>query len=176
MKSSGDDSIGLLILLLIFLFLCTAVVIFGVILVVLVALLFLGWVLTYWLLRIINDLLTDNLVTESEGLLALIIPAVLWAGLTWWFIPRGWVWAIAYYFGWPILKTWLSVIIATGLIGLGFGFSALFMLESRGDDNGDSNRNNRGGSNFPDGEITEGWNDENWDLLSEGVLLGEDYK
>jgi len=60
MGKSGDDAVGVLMLIFITLSLGIAVVLLGLAFVILVALLFLWWVLTYWLLRLLNDWLTDN--------------------------------------------------------------------------------------------------------------------
>jgi|GEM_PF-6536099 len=174
MNKSGDDAAAALLLLGVTLFLCITVLALGIVFIVLVALLFLGWVLTYWLLRAINEGLTDNWVTESEGLLALVIPALLLAGLAWWFFPPEWVWAVAVAFGWPLGKTWLYLVVGAGLLGLGFGFLSLFMLESK-DGEGKPTLNKAGMLSGPEGAEEPDWNEENWDLLSEGVLLGDDF-
>lgn len=173
MNKSGDEAAGILVLVALTIFLCITVLLLGIVFVILVALLFLGWVLTYWLLRAINDALTDNWVTESEGLLALVIPALLLAGLAWWFFPREWVEAMAVAFHWPVVKTWLYLIVGAGLLGLGFGFLSLFMLESR-DREKTPTLNEAGMLSGPEEADELNWNEEDWDWLSEGVLTGED--
>ncbi|MEW5960024.1 MAG: hypothetical protein AB1801_20065, partial [Chloroflexota bacterium] len=145
----------------------------GLAFVVLTALLFLAWVLTYWLLRAVNDWLTENWVTESEGLLALVIPALLYATLAWWFTPPAWIEAVAYYTGWSVGKTWLSLIVGAGLLGLAFGFLSLLMLESR--DGGETPTLTTSGTlSLPAGKNGREADDAAWDLVNEGVLLGED--
>ena len=173
MNKSGDEAAATLVLVVITIFLCITVVVLGLVFIVLVALLFLGWVLTYWLLRAINDRLTDNWVTESEGLLALVIPALLFSALAWWFFPREWIWAIALAFSWSVGKTWLYLIVSAGLLGLGFGFLSLFMLESK-DGEETPSLNEAGMLSLPGGADDEVWNEESWEWLSEGVLTGED--
>lgn len=173
MNKSSDDAVGTLILLGIILFLCTTVLLLGVVFVVLAALLFLGWELTYWLLRAINDRLTDNWVTESEGLLALVIPALLLAGLAWWFFPRAWVGTIAVTLHWPVGKTWLYLLVGAGLLGLDFGFLSLFMLDSQ--DEAESPALDEAGMlALPPGADDPAWPEADWEWLGDGVLTGED--
>ena len=173
MKGSGEDTVGTLILILMLLGLCWAVLVLGLAFVVLVALLFLAWVLTYWLLRAINDWLTENWVTESEGLLALVIPALLYTVLTWWFTPPAWIEAVASYSGWSVGQTWLYLTIGAGLLGLAFGFLSLLMLESR--EGGETpSLNSSGTLNLPAGNHQSEADDFTWDGLDEGVLLGDD--
>jgi hypothetical protein len=173
MRNSNEDAAGVLVLLGVLLLLCIAVLMLGIVFVILVALLFLCWILTYWLLRLINEVLTDNWVTESEGLLALVLPFFLYAGLTWWFFPREWVGAIAVYLGWSMVKTWLSLLVGAGLLGMSFGFLSLPMLESQeGKDKPKLNAN--GMLMLPSGKGDDDEDTENWEFLTEGVLLGED--
>ncbi|GIK43870.1 MAG: hypothetical protein BroJett011_77030 [Chloroflexota bacterium] len=173
MNNSGDEAITALFLLGVSLFLCLTVLLLGIVFLVLMALLFLGWVLTYWLLRAVNEWLTENWVTESEGLLALVIPGILYLVLAWWFVPSAWVEAIAFNVGWSVGQTWLRVVVGAGLLGLGFGLLSLPMLESREEDD-QPTLDATGMLALPSGVHDDNEAENSWELLNDGVLLGED--
>jgi hypothetical protein len=180
MRNSGNDGVAVLVSVIILLFLCYVAVVAAVVLVALVALLFLGWVLTYWLLSAINSL-TDNWITETEGLAALMIPALLCAVLSWWLVPWEWVWYLASILGWRVSHPRLALAIGGALLGLSWGFLSLLMLESKGGESETIGVN--GMLALPAGSATQnGWgfqgdgdlDDLSLDLLQEGVLIGED--
>ena len=176
MQGRGNDPTAMLVSLIIVLILCSVVVVLAISLVTLVALLFLGWVLTYWLLRAINKF-TDNWITETEGLAALVIPAVVWAALASWLVPRHWIWYIASSLGWQVSRPGLVLAVGGALLGLSWGFLSLLMLESKGEEQQTLDVN--GMLALPPGFASQsgfGYADDlPLDLLQEGVLIGEDF-